>query len=189
LILQTINAISKAIEGTKGVSLIGVDPGQSTNRTVIFEITQSLKIEFSIRYTPSINFQVYTFVGAPDAVIAAALNAAKVGHKLIDMRNHHGEHPRLGAMDVCPFVPVRNATMEDCAECARKLGKLLADELDIPIYLYGAAAKSDYRRSVPQIRAGEYEGLENKASKDKNYTKMYEFISSQLDSYFLLSDS
>jgi glutamate formiminotransferase/formiminotetrahydrofolate cyclodeaminase len=78
------------------------------------------------------------------------------------MRNHHGEHPRLGAMDVCPFVPVRNATMDDCARCAEKLGDLLAKELGIPVYLYGAAAKADYRRKVPQIRAGEYEGLENK---------------------------
>lgn len=77
-------------------------------------------------------------------------------------------------MDVCPFVPVRNASMEDCAECARILGKKLAEELDIPIYLYGAAAKADYRRIVPQIRAGEYEGLENKVW---NKQESYIFIS------------
>lgn len=87
------------------------------------------------------------------------MNAAKAGFKLINMRNHKGEHPRLGAMDVCPFVPVREATMEDCADCAKKCAEKIAKELSVPIYLYGAASEKTYRKTVPQIRAGEYEGI------------------------------
>lgn len=98
-----------------------VDAGQSTNRTV------------------------YTFVGDPDTVIDGALAAAHVAYKLIDMSKHHGEHKRLGAMDVCPFIPVSGVTMDDCADCARRCAKRLASELDIPVYLYGFASKQDYR--------------------------------------------
>ncbi|PAA47393.1 hypothetical protein BOX15_Mlig019954g2 [Macrostomum lignano] len=132
---DTIDRIAAAISATKSVKLLDVDPGASTNRTV------------------------YTFVGGPEDVVEAAFNAARVAQQLIDMRNHSGEHPRLGAMDVCPFVPVRNATTEDCVDCARRLGERLGRELDVPIFLYGFAASADYRRSVPQIRSGEYEGL------------------------------
>ena len=141
---QALDAITDALKGTPGVSVIGVDPGKSTNRTV------------------------FTFVGSPDAVINGAFNAAKVALQKIDMTKHSGEHPRLGAMDVCPFVPVRNATMEDCVDCANKLGKKLGDALGIPIYLYGAAAVNDYRRTVPQIRQGEYEGLKDKVDSNSN---------------------
>ncbi|XP_065053195.1 formimidoyltransferase-cyclodeaminase-like [Rhopilema esculentum] len=138
-----IDAISHAIQATDGCSLLDVDPGTSTNRTV------------------------YTFVGPPEAVVTGAINGAKAAAGLIDMRRHQGEHPRLGALDVCPFIPVANATMDDCIECANMFGKRASEELGIPVYLYGFAAKSDYRRAVPQIRAGEYEGLAEKIKKDE----------------------
>jgi glutamate formiminotransferase/formiminotetrahydrofolate cyclodeaminase len=140
---EVIDAIAEAIKNTNGVSVLGVDPGASTHRTV------------------------YTFVGSPDAVIEGAVNAAKAGYKLIDMRKHKGEHPRLGAMDVCPFVPVRDATMEDCVACAKKCGERIAKELNIPIYLYGAASGKSYRKTVPQIRAGEYEGIASKITAEE----------------------
>lgn len=132
---EVIDEITKAIKSTQGVSLLGVDPGSSTNRTV------------------------YTFVGSPDAVIQGALNAARVAYKRIDMTKHKGEHARLGALDVCPFIPVQGVEMEECVYCARKFGEKLSAELNVPVYLYGFAAQQDYRRSVPQIRSGEYEGL------------------------------
>lgn len=121
-----------------GVSLLDVDPGPSTNRTV------------------------YTFVGDPEAVIEGALAGAKVAYSLIDMRNHSGEHKRLGALDVCPFIPVQGAEMEDCVYCARSFGERLARELKVPVYLYGFASVQEHRITVPQIRAGEYEGLKDK---------------------------
>ncbi|KAH9414408.1 hypothetical protein DERP_014429 [Dermatophagoides pteronyssinus] len=145
---QIIDAIADAIRSVPGVTLLDVDAGQSTNRTV------------------------YTFVGDPDTVIDGALAAAHVAYKLIDMSKHHGEHKRLGAMDVCPFIPVSGVTMDDCADCARRCAKRLASELDIPVYLYGFASKQDYRREVPQIRSGEYEGLAEKL-KDPSWTPDY----------------
>ena len=111
----TVGAISAAISATPGCSLLDCDPGSSTNRTV------------------------YTFVGNKAAVVNGAFNAARVAKELIDMSLHKGEHPRFGAMDVCPFIPVRNCTMEDCVECAISLGKRLGTELELPIYLYGHA--------------------------------------------------
>lgn len=138
---EVIDEIAKAIKTTQGVSLLGVDPGSSTNRTV------------------------YTFVGSPDAVIQGALNAARVAYKRIDMTKHKGEHARLGALDVCPFIPVQGVEMEECVYCARKFGEKLSAELNVPVYLYGFAAQQDYRRSVPQIRSGEYEGLCDKILK------------------------
>lgn len=138
---EVIDEISKAIKASAGVSLLGVDPGPSTNRTV------------------------YTFVGSPDAVIQGALNAARVAYKRIDMTKHKGEHARLGALDVCPFIPVQGVEMEECVYCARKFGEKLSAELNVPVYLYGFAAQQDYRRSVPQIRSGEYEGLCDKIAK------------------------
>ncbi|GIX77553.1 formimidoyltransferase-cyclodeaminase [Caerostris darwini] len=138
---EVIDAISKAIRSTEGVSLLDVDPGPSTNRTV------------------------YTFVGSPDAVIEGALNAARVAYKLIDMAKHKGEHPRLGALDVCPFIPVQGVEMEECIFCARKFAEKLSAELKVPIYLYGYASDQEYRKTVPQIRAGEYEGILEKITK------------------------
>ncbi len=136
-----IDAIAEAIRKTPGVTLLDVDPGQSTNRTV------------------------YTFVGNPQAVVEGALSSARVAKDLIDMRRHRGEHPRLGAMDVCPFVPVSGATMDDCVACAREFGRRAAQELGVPIYLYEAASGQAHRKSLKQIRAGEYEGLAEKIGK------------------------
>ncbi len=130
-----IDAIADAIRKTPGVSLLDVDPGQSTNRTV------------------------YTFVGSPQAVVEGALSSARVARDLIDMRRHRGEHPRLGAMDVCPFVPVSDVTMDECVACAQEFGRRAGQELGLPIYLYEAAATQAHRKSLKQIRAGEYEGL------------------------------
>jgi glutamate formiminotransferase/formiminotetrahydrofolate cyclodeaminase len=135
---EVIEAIADAIRKTPGCTLLDVDPGRSTNRTV------------------------YTFVGEPNAVVEGALNGARVARKLIDMRNHRGEHPRIGALDVCPFVPVSNVTMEECVECAKEFGRRAAEELGIPIYLYEYAQPLDYRKKLPQIREGEYEGLPEK---------------------------
>jgi glutamate formiminotransferase/formiminotetrahydrofolate cyclodeaminase len=132
---ETIDAIARSIGQTPGCSLLDVDPGKSTNRTV------------------------YTFVGDPAAVVQGALAAARVARARIDMRRHKGEHPRMGAMDVCPFIPVANVTMDECVAVAETFGRLAAEELGVPFYLYEAAAKADYRRTLPQVRQGEYEGL------------------------------
>ncbi len=135
---DTINAIAEAIKATEGVALLDVDPGKSTNRTV------------------------YTFVGSPEAVVEAALSAARTAKALIDMKNQTGEHPRMGALDVCPFVPVAGVTMQECVECAEEFGRRAAEELGIPIYLYEEAARSETRKKLPDIRKGEYEALEAK---------------------------
>ncbi|KAM7365870.1 hypothetical protein PAMP_016763 [Pampus punctatissimus] len=140
---EVIDAISAAISGTAGCSLLDVDPGASTNRTV------------------------YTFVGSPDAVVEGALNAARQAFSLIDMSKHSGEHPRTGAMDVCPFIPVQNVTMEDCVTCAQLFGQKLADMLHVPVYLYGEAARTETRRSLPSVRAGEYEALPDKLKRSE----------------------
>lgn len=132
---ETIDAIAEAIEKVQGCRLVDVDPGASTNRTV------------------------YTFVGAPESVIEGALASARVAHGRIDMRNHSGEHPRFGAMDVCPFIPVTGVTMEECAELARTFGQRASEELGIPLYLYEESAAQDYRRKLSDLRAGEYEAL------------------------------
>jgi glutamate formiminotransferase/formiminotetrahydrofolate cyclodeaminase len=130
-----IDAIAEAVRSTEGCTLLDVDPGRSTNRTV------------------------FTFVGAPDAVVEGALAAARAARGRIDMRQQMGEHPRVGAMDVCPFVPVSGVTMDDCVRLARTFGERLAAELEVPVYLYGHAARADHRRTLRQIRAGEYEAL------------------------------
>ena len=132
---KVIDAISEAIRAVPGVTLLDVDPGKSTNRTV------------------------YTFVGDPDTVVEGALAAARTAKKLIDMRTHHGEHPRMGAMDVCPFVPVANVTMDECVEISRRFAARAAEELEVPFYLYEYSQEKDYRKKMPQIRKGEYEGL------------------------------
>lgn len=130
-----VDAIADAIRSTAGCTLLDVDPGASTNRTV------------------------YTFVGAPDAVVEGALAAARAARSRVDMRRQSGEHPRVGAMDVCPFVPVSGVTMDDCVRLANAFGRRAGDELGVPVYLYGHAARADHRRTLQQIRAGEYEGL------------------------------
>jgi glutamate formiminotransferase/formiminotetrahydrofolate cyclodeaminase len=138
---SVIEKIAEAIRNTDGCTLLDVDPGASTNRTV------------------------YTFVGEPDAVVNGAFNAAKVAKDLIDMTKHKGEHPRMGAMDVCPFVPVANVTMEECVECAKAFGKRAGEELGLPMYLYEEASNIGYRKKLPQIRQGEYEGMKEKIYK------------------------
>ncbi len=135
---EVIDAIADAIRQTQGCTLLDVDPGQSTNRTV------------------------YTFVGDPDSVIEGALAAARVARLKIDMRKHNGEHPRFGAMDVCPFIPVSGVTMQDCAAISKKFAAKAAEELKVPFFLYEEAAEHDYRRKLPDVRRGEYEALEER---------------------------
>ena len=135
---EKIKAIVAEIETVPGVKLLDVDPGESTNRTVV------------------------TFLGAPDAVKEAAFRAIAKAAEVIDMRTHKGAHSRIGATDVCPFVPVSGVTMEDCVKLAGELGARVADELGIPVYLYEAAARKPERRNLATVRAGEYEGLAEK---------------------------
>src|SRR5688572_7905093 len=133
--LSIIKQITTEIETVEGVRLLNVDPGKATNRTVV------------------------TFVGKPDAVIEAAFLAIKKAGELIDMTKHRGEHPRMGATDVCPLIPVSGISMEETADYARKLGERVGKELGIPVYLYEAAQKDKKRSNLSIIRAGEYEGF------------------------------
>src|SRR2546421_1306979 len=132
---NVIRQITDAVESVEGVSLLDIDPGASTNRTVV------------------------TFVGSPDAAVEAAFCAIKKAAELIDMRKHKGAHPRVGATDVCPFIPVSNINWEEAIECANRLGKRVGDELKIPVYLYERAARDKSRANLAVIRAGEYEGF------------------------------
>jgi len=136
--MAVIKQITDVIESVQGIRLLDVDPGESTNRTVV------------------------TFIGEPEPVKEAAFRAVQKASELIDMSLQHGEHARFGATDVCPFVPVSGATMEDCAEIARQVGQRIGDELAIPVYLYEHAANSPERQNLAKVRAGEYEGLEKK---------------------------
>ena len=135
-----ISAITAVVETVEGVKLLDVDPGKATNRTVI------------------------TFVGNPEAAIEAAFRLIKKASELIDMSKHSGEHPRFGATDVCPLVPIANISMEETAEFARKLGKRVGEELGIPGYFYENAATKPERRNLANCRSGEYEGLSKKLS-------------------------
>jgi glutamate formiminotransferase/formiminotetrahydrofolate cyclodeaminase len=139
--MSVIQQITAEIESVEGVKLLDVDPGQATNRTVV------------------------TMVGTPDEVIEAAFRAVKKASEVIDMRSHHGAHPRFGATDVCPLVPVANITMEEVVEYARKLAKRIGEELQIPIYCYEDAAYIKERRNLAFCRSGEYEGLKDKITK------------------------
>ena len=136
--LSVIKQITDCIEAVAGVRLLNVDPGKATNRTVV------------------------TFVGTPGAVVDAAFNAIQLAGGLIDMRKHKGEHPRMGATDVCPFVPVSEITMEETAAYARRLAEKVGGELRIPVYLYEAAQPNKSRSNLSVIRAGEYEGFAKK---------------------------
>lgn len=138
---KIIKQITDQIETVKGVRLIDVDQGKATNRTVV------------------------TFVGAPEQVIEAAYKAITKASELIDMRKHHGAHPRFGATDVCPLVPVSNITMEETVKYAHKLAKKVGEELQIPVYCYEFAASNEKRRSLAYCRSGEYEGLKDKITK------------------------
>jgi len=136
--MTIIKQITDEIEAVEGVKLIDVDPGKATNRTVV------------------------TFVGTPDEVVEAAFRATRKAMELIDMSKHHGAHPRFGATDVCPLVPVANITMDEVVEYARKLAKRIGEELGIPVYCYEYAAFEEKRRNLANCRAGEYEGLPKK---------------------------
>ena len=138
--MEVIKQITDAIENINGVKLLDVDPGEATNRTVI------------------------TFVGEPEAVMDAAVASIKRATELIDMRRHKGAHPRMGACDVCPLIPVSGITMEECAELARVLAKRIADELGVPTYCYEAAAFKPERRNLAVCREGEWEALPEKMS-------------------------
>ena len=136
--LAKMRQITAAIESVSGVKLMDVDPGADTNRTVV------------------------TFVGDPDSVLEAAFRGIAAAAKLIDMRQHTGSHPRIGACDVCPFIPVEGVSMDDCAELARRLGERVGSELAVPVYLYEHAASRPERSNLAVVRKGEYEGLEKK---------------------------
>ncbi|KAJ4454448.1 putative Glutamate formimidoyltransferase [Paratrimastix pyriformis] len=133
-----INALVDAVKAVAGVTVLDVEPGRSTNRTVL------------------------TFVGAPEACVQGALALVREARKRIDMRQHHGEHPRMGAVDVVPFVPVANVTTDECVEMSKRFGQLAAEMYGIPVYLYEAAATQPYRKKLSQIREGEYEHLSEK---------------------------
>ncbi|HHM20634.1 MAG TPA: glutamate formimidoyltransferase [Bacteroidetes bacterium] len=136
--MDIIRQITDEIESVEGVRLLDVDPGKATNRTVV------------------------TFVGEPAPVVEAAYRAIKKAAELIDMSRHKGEHPRMGATDVCPFIPIADITMEETAQWAHRLAKRVGNDLDIPVYMYESAATSPQRRNLATVRAGEYEGLPKK---------------------------
>jgi glutamate formiminotransferase/formiminotetrahydrofolate cyclodeaminase len=142
--MSVIKQITDAIESVDGVKLLDVDPGKDTNRTVV------------------------TFVGDPDSVSEAAFRAVKRASEVIDMSKHHGAHPRMGATDVCPFIPVSGITMEEAAEYARKVGERIGKELGIPVYCYENAAYEKRRKNLANCRSGEYEGLKQKLA-DPNW--------------------
>lgn len=133
--MSVIKEITSAIESVEGIKLLDVDPGEATNRTVV------------------------TFVGEPEAVLEAAFRGVRKASETIDMRNHKGAHPRMGATDVLPLIPIAGITLEECAELARSLGKRIADELGIPVYAYESAALTPARRNLAVCRKGEYEAL------------------------------
>lgn len=136
--MAVMKQVTDEIDRVEGVKLLDIDPGYSTNRTVV------------------------TFVGTPDEVTEAAFQAVKKAQEVIDMRRHKGDHPRFGATDVCPLIPISGVTMDECAEYARKLGERIGKELAIPVYLYENAATEEKRRNLANCREGEYEGLKDK---------------------------
>src|ERR1700756_2936994 len=133
--LDIIKQITDEIETVEGVRLLNVDPGKATNRTVV------------------------TFVGEPEKVIEAAFLAIKKAGEVIDMSSHHGEHPRMGATDVCPLIPISGISMEETAKYAQQLAQRVGKELNLPVYLYEAAQPNKNRCNLSVIRAGEYEGF------------------------------
>ncbi|MBT3559959.1 MAG: glutamate formimidoyltransferase [Flavobacteriaceae bacterium] len=146
--MNTINSITEVIKKCDGVRLLNVDPGKATNRTVI------------------------TFIGEPEPVLEAAYQLISKSKELIDMRNHKGEHPRMGAVDVCPLVPISNTTIEETAAYAHRLSERVGKELGIPVYCYERAAKKKERVNLANCRSGEYEGLQKKIS-TKNWKPDY----------------
>ena len=148
--MNVIAQITAAIESAADVKLLNVDPGEATNRTVV------------------------TFVGEPEAVVEAAFMGVKRAAEVIDMRKHSGAHPRMGATDVLPLIPISGVTLEECAQLARDLAKRIADELNIPIYCYESAAFTPERQNLAVCREGEYEGLAKKfADEKKRFVAMH----------------
>ncbi len=141
--VSKIKEITDSIESVDGITLLDVDPGSDTNRTVV------------------------TFIGNPEAVEKAAFLAIKTASKVIDMTQHEGAHSRIGATDVCPFVPIKDFSDKDCIQLSKNVAKRVGDELNIPIYLYEKSAKKKYRSSLPDIRKGEYENLSEKLNDPK----------------------
>jgi len=141
--MSIIKQITDEIETVDGVILLDVDPGKATNRTVV------------------------TFVGEPKPVIEAAFLAIKKASEIIDMRNHSGEHPRMGATDVCPLIPISNISMEEVVACVHELSKKITKDIDLPIFLYESAATNPERQNLANIRSGEYEGLKEKLKKEE----------------------
>ena len=135
---EVYEAVARAAAGVSGVRLLNIDAGAAANRTVI------------------------TLAGSPEAVLEGAWRLAQEAIARIDMRTHAGAHPRLGALDVLPFVPLREVAMADCVQLARRLGERIGGELGIPVYLYEEAASAPTRRNLADIRRGQYEGLEQK---------------------------
>lgn len=133
-----LESVAASVRAVQGVKLLGFEPDKDYNRSVV------------------------TFVGSPEAVLQAALQLTRTASALIDMRSHKGEHPRLGAVDVVPFIPIAGVTMEDCIELSRRYARNVSAELGIPVYLYEAAAQTPERRNLADIRKGEYEGLPKK---------------------------
>jgi len=136
--MAKITAITDAMEGVAGVQLLDVDPGAATNRTVV------------------------TIAGSPEVIVEAAFQGIKKAYEVIDMKNHTGEHARQGACDICPFIPISGVTVDECIELSNQLGKRVGEELNLPVFLYALAAKKPERVRLPDIRAGEYEALEQK---------------------------
>ncbi|HOI30827.1 MAG TPA: glutamate formimidoyltransferase [Melioribacteraceae bacterium] len=135
---KTFSAIKEAIKNTKNVKLLSLEPDADYNRVVV------------------------TMAGNEEGILNGAVNACKAAAELIDMRNHKGEHPRLGAIDVVPFVPVSNVTTEECVRISERFGEIISKELNVPVYLYESAARKPERKSLSSIRQGEYEGLKDK---------------------------
>ena len=135
---KKIKEITDAIESVSGTEILDVDMGADTNRTVV------------------------TFVGSPEIVSEAAFQGIKKASEIIDMQEHKGAHPRMGATDVCPFIPVSNISMDECVTIAKKTGEKVGKELNIPIYLYENAASNEERKNLSTVRSGEYEGLKKK---------------------------
>lgn len=158
--MSIIKQITDAITSVEGIKLLDVDPGEATNRTVV------------------------TFVGEPDAVVEAAFRGARKAGEVIDMRKHHGAHPRMGATDVLPLIPVAGITLEECAELARKLAQRMADEAGIPCYAYEASAFKPERKNLAVCRAGEYEAIIEKLSNpDKQPDFMPDGLKDELEQY------
>src|SRR5690554_248107 len=132
---KILDAIAASITAVKNITLLDVDPGAETNRTV------------------------FTFVGAPEDVVEAAFQAIKTAGELIDMSQHKGTHARMGATDVCPLIPISGVTVEECIEFSKQLGKRVGDELGIPVYLYEQSASKPEWQNLAEIRKGEYEAL------------------------------